>query len=184
MKIIQHLCLLRELKSKIAKSHGRLYRMAYAWGHDPDLAQDLAQETMEKALKQLSQLRDPEKLDSWMFGILNNCWHDHFRRQRNLLDINDITELKHEDTPEALHDRQDIVSSVRYSIARLPANQRYVVTLVDIEGFSYAEVATILDIPTGTVMSRLSRARKQLANYLLDYKVETQAKPTKLRRIV
>lgn len=185
MNLIKNICLHRELKQRIAKAHVRLYRVAYAWGHDPDLASDMAQETIAKALKKASQLREPEKLESWMFGIMTNCWRDHFRRTRECTNIDDI-ELHDNNTPDRMKHKQDIVTSVREAISRLPASQRYVVTLVDLEGFSYAEVAGILDIPVGTVMSRLSRARKQLAAKLLDYKVEHElpgARP-QLRSIV
>jgi RNA polymerase sigma-70 factor (ECF subfamily) len=169
MNIIKNLCQQRELRQKIANNHKRLYRTAYAWGHDAELASDLAQETMAKALKRINQLRDPNKLNSWLFGILINCWRDHFRQRRDVVDIADI-DLKHEDTPEKLKHKQDIVDNVRSSVARLPEGQRQVVTLVNLEGFSYAEVAEILEIPVGTVMSRLSRARSTLADYLLTYK--------------
>ena len=162
---------------------------AYSWGHDPALASDLSQEAMVKALKQVKQLRDPKKLDSWLFGILINCWRDHFRKLRETVDIDDV-ELQHEDTPEKLKQTQDMVDSVRGSIARLPEGQRQVVTLVNLEGFSYAEVAEILEIPVGTVMSRLSRARNTLAEYLLTYKINQDVSPittghgqAKLRRI-
>lgn len=184
MSLFNNVCLHRELKQRIADNHKRLYRTAFSWGHDPDLASDLAQETMVKALKRIGQLREPGKLDSWLFGILINCWRDHFRQQRDTVDITDV-ELPHDDTPEKLKQSEDLVSSVRHSIARLPEGQRQVVTLVNLEGFSYAEVAEILDIPVGTVMSRLSRARAALADSLLNYKTNQDINPArvKLRRI-
>lgn len=176
MSLLTKLCLHSNLKQRIADNHKRLYRTAYSWGHDPDLAADIAQETVAKALKRISQLRDPAKLDSWLFGILINCWRDHFRQQRDTVDIDDI-ELPHTDTPEKVKQTQDLVDSVRRSIARLPETQRQVVTLVNLEGFSYAEVAEILEIPVGTVMSRLSRARNTLAIYLLTYKTNQDLNP-------
>jgi RNA polymerase sigma-70 factor (ECF subfamily) len=184
MSLIKSVCQHRELKRRIADNHQRLYRTAFSWGHDPDLASDIAQETMAKALKRVSQLRDPKKLDSWLFGILINCWRDHFRQQRDTVDIAEV-ELPHNETPEKLKQSDDLVASVRRSIARLPEGQRQVVTLVNLEGFSYAEVAEILDIPVGTVMSRLSRARSTLAELLLSYKTNQDVKPAraKLRRI-
>ena len=184
MNFFKSVCQQRELKQRIADNHKRLYRTAFSWGHDPDLASDLAQETIVKALKRLGQLREPKKLDSWLFGILINCWRDHFRQQREMIDITEV-DLLHEDTPEKLKQRHDLVSNVRQSIARLPEGQRQVVTLVNLEGFSYAEVAEILDIPVGTVMSRLSRARSTLSESLLNYKTNQDVYPTraKLRRI-
>ena len=183
MGLLQNLCLQREIKQRIAKNHARLYRTVYAWCHNPDLASDLVQEAISKALKCTGQLRELEKLDGWLFGILVNCWRDHFRQHRDMLDIDEL-ELMHSDTPEAQFHTQDIVHNVRRSIERLPERQRQVVTLVDLEGFSYADVAEILDIPVGTVMSRLSRARQTLADYLLSYKTADTVsdKPT-LRRI-
>ena len=171
MNIIKNLCQQRDIRQKIANNHTRLYRTAYAWGHDADLASDLAQETIAKALKRTNQLRDPDKLNSWLFGILINCWRDHFRQLRDHIDIDEV-ELKHEETPEKLNQTQDMVDSVRASIARLPEGQRQVVTLVNLEGFSYADVAEILGIPVGTVMSRLSRARTSLSQSLLNYKTD------------
>ena len=72
------------------------------------------------------------------------------------------------ETPDIRHDRKQVVDRVRSAIATLPIGQRQVLTLVDLEGCSYIEVAQALDIPIGTVMSRLSRARKALKNQLLD----------------
>ena len=69
--------------------------------------------------------------------------------------------------PEGLHHRQDVIEQVRHAVSRLSEGQRHVVTLVDLEGFSYTEVSNILGIPVGTVMSRLSRARSHLAQMLL-----------------
>jgi len=184
MKIIENLCQQRDLKQRIANNRNRLFRMAFSWTHNRDLAADLTQETMLKALRALGKLRDPAALDSWLFGILSNCMRDHYRRQKETIDIDEV-ELKHSETPEKLNHKLDLVDSVRRSIAMLNEAQRHVVTLVDLEGFSYAEVATILEIPVGTVMSRLSRARQQLAHSLLDYKTDQTRSETdiKLRRV-
>jgi len=183
MKLLDCLCVQRELRQRIANTHGRLYRVAYAWGHDTDLAKDIVQETIAKALKKVSQLRETEKLDSWLFGILANCWRDHFRRQREFVDLDDVT-LTDDETPEKAHQREDLIMQVRAAVCRLSDGQRHVVTLVDLEGFSYSEVANILGIPVGTVMSRLARARSQLAEMLLASKAVSEPnKMTKLRSI-
>jgi RNA polymerase sigma-70 factor (ECF subfamily) len=75
-------------------------------------------------------------------------------------------ELGHDQTPESESGRLEVAVRVRAAIARLPEGQRQVVTLVDLEGFSYIEVAGILGIPIGTVMSRLCRARAALRDQL------------------
>lgn len=143
-----------------------LYRLAYAWCHDAALADDLVQETLSKALQKSSQLRDPKARDAWLFSILANCYRDHFRKLRDMDDIDDM-EISIEVTPETESGRNEIVDKVRAAIGRLAQGQRQVVTLVDIEGFSYVEVAQILDVPIGTVMSRLCRARAAMKDILL-----------------
>ena len=185
MKILEHVCRQRDLRQKIANNRTRLFRMAYAWGHNEDLANEITQEALTKALAAIGQLRKPESLNSWLFGILHNCWRDYFRKQRDMTDIDDVV-LQHEQTPEVLHEQQDIIKMVRQTIDMLPQGHRQVLSLVDLEGFSYAEVAEILGVPVGTVMSRLSRARRHMADILIEYR-PTQESPVKeriLRRII
>ena len=159
----------RAIRKHLEHNRDRLYRMAFAWSHDAALSDDLTQECIVKALRHGERLRDLTAIDGWLFGILTNCWRDHFRRLRPTEDI-DAMVLADNATPEHAHEQQLIVQCVRAATARLPQGQRQVVTLVDLGGFSYAEVAEILDVPIGTVMSRLCRARKQLARHLLDHK--------------
>jgi RNA polymerase sigma-70 factor (ECF subfamily) len=156
----------REAQRSLKEARTRLYRVAYAWCHSPALADDLVQETLTKALQKSGQLRDPKARDAWLFTILANCYRDHFRRSREMDDIDEI-EISTESTPETEMSRSEIVGKVRAAIERLPAGQRQVVTLVDIEGFSYVEVAQILEVPIGTVMSRLCRARNAMKALLL-----------------
>lgn len=128
---------------------------------------------MIKALQKFSQLRDPNAGQAWLFTILNNCFRDHFRRLRETEDIDNVT-LISEDTPEDDNIRLETIQKVRNAIARLSQGKRQVVTLVDLEGFSYVEVANILGTPVGTVMSRLCRARNALKSELLtEYKEAT-----------
>jgi RNA polymerase sigma-70 factor (ECF subfamily) len=104
-------------------------------------------------------------MNGWLFAILANCWRDHFRQNREMDDVEDIERVD-EFTPEDGHAQSQIVLRVRNAVARLPLGQRQVLTLVDLEEFSYAEVSAILEIPVGTVMSRLCRARKTLKSLL------------------
>jgi len=146
----------------------RLCRLAFSWCHDGALAEDLAQETLLKSLARVEQLRDEQALESWLFSILNNVWRDHLRTRREFVDIETLDELvlPDEEGPEQRFSRRQTVRRVRRAIAALPLGQRQVVTLVDIEECSYAEVARALDVPVGTVMSRLSRARQALRVHL------------------
>jgi RNA polymerase sigma-70 factor, ECF subfamily len=145
-----------------------LFRVACAWSHDRALADDLVQETLVKALEHADQLRDPERLRGWLFRIMANCWRDHLRTLRPTLDIEALDEelFGSDETPDLAFGRSETVARVRAAVARLPIGQRQVVTLVDLEEFSYAEVAAILGIPIGTVMSRLCRARLALRDEL------------------
>lgn len=161
----------RRLEQQLAESRCRLLRLAQAWCRNRQLAEDLVQETLAKALERHQQLRDEAALPAWLASILANCWHDHLRRSREHADIDELAEDDlgfAENCPEDDCLQNEVVRRVRAAIATLPAGQREVITLVDLEEFSYAEVAAILAIPIGTVMSRLSRARASLREKLVD----------------
>ena len=151
-----------------------LYRIAYAWCHDPALADDLVQET----------LSDEASLKAWLVAIMNHSWLDHLRKRRDFDDVEDWQDSLESaaDTPEVNCSREQVIACVRAAVARLPLGQRQVLTLVDLEEFGYAEVAGILDIPVGTVMSRLSRARASLKG-LLDTAAQHHVARTHLRRV-
>ncbi|MEW6119394.1 MAG: RNA polymerase sigma factor [Pseudomonadota bacterium] len=161
-----------------------LYRIAYAWCHETALADDLVQDTLSKAWVQRAQLRESGALKAWMVSIMHRCWMDHLRASRDFDNVDDWQDALESsaDTPEACCDREQIVACVRAAVATLPPGQRQVLTLVDLEEFGYAEVARILDIPVGTVMSRLSRARAALKR-ILDRKMQQAAGQPALRRV-
>ena len=182
MDILKLFCRTRESRTLLENSRAQLYRVAYSWCHNPALADDIVQETLIKAYRKSDQLRDPKAARSWLFSILSNCYNDHFRRNRETEDIDDITIID-ENSPETETRQLQIVVKVRDAVAALPGGQRQVVTLVDLEGFSYVEVATILDIPIGTVMSRLSRARKALKDILISEYGDLAGKDRVLRRV-
>ena len=161
----------------------RLYRIAYAWTHSPALADDLVQETLTKALTKSSQLRDPAASSAWLYSIMANCYTDHFRRQRTTEELDEET-LTHDATPEHESDRQQVIGRVRVAITKLSEGQRQVVTLVDLEGFSYVEVAQILAIPIGTVMSRLCRARLALREHLQECMTSAVTKTARMETMI
>lgn len=143
----------------------RLFRTAFAWCRDRDLADDLTQETLAKALAKAGQLKSFDALEGWLFRIMANLWRDHVRRDRPVDTISEV-EARTEENPEELNSQRQTVARVRRALDKLPENYRIALTLVDIEGFSYSETAAIMEVPAGTVMSRLSRGRKQLAELL------------------
>jgi RNA polymerase sigma-70 factor (ECF subfamily) len=172
----------RYFRGELEKRRELLYRLAYSWCHNPALADDLVQDAMVKALKNARQLKDAAAIKGWLSKILANCWYDHLRHTRETVDLDN---LPYEETASSgdEHEQQDIVSRVRAMIAELPVGQRQVITLVDLAGFSYAEISHILDIPVGTVMSRISRARKALKAKLADYDPRQDILRAKIRRI-
>jgi RNA polymerase sigma-70 factor (ECF subfamily) len=173
----------RLFRTILANSRGRLYRMAYSWTHDPALADDLVQQTCYQALRKQRHLRDIDAADAWLFRILANCLADHHRARREVLAGDDLL-MVDKWTPEHATQEDQIAQRVRKAIAGLPLAHRQVVTLVDLEGFSYASVAQILDIPVGTVMSRLSRGRGALREHLLELSSKSGLDmPATVRRI-
>ena len=172
----------RLIQNQLEKRWLRLYRVAYAWCHDPDLSSDLVQETMQKALKSSQQLQKAEALDAWLYTILTNCWRDHCRRSKETVEFNE-EELIDVSSADDDSERAMVVNQVRKAIAGLTQDQREVVTLVDLEGMSYAEVASVLNLPIGTVMSRLCRARRQLKDVLQVIKAEPEVSAPNLWRV-
>jgi RNA polymerase sigma-70 factor, ECF subfamily len=173
-----------EYRRRIEQSREMLYRLAYAWCHDGSLADDLAQEALLRALSREAQLRDPERLKSWLCAILANCLNDHHRRRREHHSEDVLQGLEADDgsTAEDSAAAAELSLRVRAEVARLPLGQRQVLTLVDLEGFSYAEVGEILAVPIGTVMSRLCRARQALRAPLMGF-APSMAAATRIRSV-
>ena len=159
--MINMICAGPALKKQIADSRDRLYRVAFSWCNDEMLADDLVQEAIETGISKRQQLRDESKLFPWMYRILNNAWYAHLRKDRkhDILDDDIASEVK---GPCSSCQEIELVTQVRVAVASLPKDQRQVISLVDLDGLRYCEVAEALDVPIGTVMSRLHRARKGL----------------------
>lgn len=136
--------------------------MALAWCHDAMLADDLVQETMMLSLQKIHQLKDDAAFDGWIYTILHNAWYGHLRKTRPSEDIDQIV-VADEASPEHEVLMQQVDFLVKTAMAKLPNAQRQVVSLVDLDGLSYSEVSAILQVPIGTVMSRLNRARNSLS---------------------
>lgn len=142
----------------------RLRRFALALTGDSEGADDLVQETCIRALSRVEQFRKGTRLDSWLFRIAQNEWID---RQRSLKARGQHIEI--EDAP-VISDAQSLsrmesglaLAEVSKSIAALPKELQMVLMLVCVDGRSYKEASDMLAIPTGTVMSRLARARQLL----------------------
>ncbi|GMQ91244.1 MAG: sigma-70 family RNA polymerase sigma factor [Gammaproteobacteria bacterium] len=183
MDVLNFFCRTREGKKRLEERRSRLFRIAYSWSHNAALADDLVQETLTKAMQKSSQLRDQKAGDAWLFTVMSNCYRDHFRRSKPTDEFEE-GDLINEQTPETETSRHQIIKHVRAAIAALVEGQRQVITLVDLEGFSYVEVAEILNVPIGTVMSRLCRARRALKERILhDSKKNTEVAESRIRRV-
>ncbi len=161
---------------RIEGSRKRLYRMALAWCHDMMLADDLAQETLVLAIQKIHQLKDEDAFDGWIYAILNNVWLSHLRKIRPNEDIDKVV-VADSVSPENELLVQQVDLMVRSAMARLPNAHRQVVTLVDLENLSYKEVADVLQVPIGTVMSRLNRARSALGKIIESDRQQQRNRP-------
>jgi RNA polymerase sigma-70 factor, ECF subfamily len=151
-----------------------LYAYAMVLSRNPDEASDLVQETCLRALKAKDRFRPGSNLKSWLFTILRNIWLNELRRNRtapkavefdsseNLLNVLPANT----DNPHDIYARKMERERVRTAIEQLPLELREILILREYEELSYQEIAVSLNCPTGTVMSRLARARLRLRELL------------------
>src|ERR1700758_5215739 len=149
-----------------------LYSYAVALTRSRSDAEDLVQETYVRALGAIGRLRADSNLKSWLFTILRNIWFNQLRQKRvtNLVPIDDdegtVDIAEPGKDPYAFYVSSMEQEQVRDAIKQLPLDFREVILLREFEELSYQEIATILDCPAGTVMSRLARARSKLRDLL------------------
>ena len=141
----------------------RLRRYARALTRDPSAADDLVQDCLARALAKSHLWQEGTDLRAWLFTILHNLAINQFRQTATRGRHVSIDETNEDDFQEAAVQEQKLMyHDVLNKLARLPEDQRAVLLLVAVEDLSYADAAEVLDIPVGTVMSRLSRARERL----------------------
>ncbi len=142
----------------------RLRRFAHGLSRSSADADDLTQMTIERALRARAQWQPGTRLDSWLYKIMRNLWIDTVRSRGR----QDRVEAPAEEAERLGHDPRDGVEAaidlniMMGAMERLPDEQREVVALILIEGFGYREAAELLDLPIGTVSSRLVRGRNAL----------------------
>ena len=153
---------------QIAPFYPRLRRFAYALTVDAADADDLTQLAAERAMTRYDQWQPGTKFDSWLFRIARNLWIDTVRergrRARREVDEAAGTAVEH-DPRSATHAAIDLGKAME-AMAQLPDEQREIVALILVDGMGYREVAELLDLPIGTVSSRLVRGRKALLELL------------------
>lgn len=162
----------------------QLYTAAMRVTRNPSDAEDLLQETFLKAYRAYHTFEAGTNLKAWLYRILTNTYINKYRkesRRPSEVDLGSVEDLYlyrrlgSEESAEAARTTEDRVldglveSDIKTAVENLPENFRLPVLLADLEGFSYKDIAEILDIPIGTVMSRLHRGRKAMQKALWDY---------------
>ena len=145
-----------------------LRRYALSLTRRPDQADDLVQQTVERAIAGAASFDSVQRLEPWLFRITRNAFIDLTRRHRTegvQVDVFDIPEALPDDNDRVIEARL-MLRATRDAMKTLPPEQAEILHLICVEELSYAEAAEVLDIPKGTVMSRLSRARLALAERL------------------
>jgi RNA polymerase sigma-70 factor (ECF subfamily) len=146
-----------------------LYGTALRLTRRPQDAEDLVQDTYLKAFRAARQFQRGTNLKAWLFTILHNTYRNLRRHDgRNPVDVNSevveraVDQVAADHTPEQLLTRATLDADLQAALESLPESFRQAVWLRDVEEFSYAEIAAMLDVPIGTVMSRISRGRRML----------------------
>ncbi|HEX6650976.1 MAG TPA: sigma-70 family RNA polymerase sigma factor [Pyrinomonadaceae bacterium] len=155
-----------------------LFGYAMMLTRDVTEAEDLVQETYVRAARAANQ--PDNNLKPWLFVIMRNAWLNQVRHKNSGprfvdLEPNEST-ADTQETPHVVYLRKLEREQVRQAIESLPDAYREIVVLRDIEGFTYQEIATVLDCPAGTVMSRLGRARGRLRKLLSAWQTKARAR--------
>ena len=135
---------------------------------NPEHADDLVQDSLERALSNWHRRRPEADLRSWMYTIVYNRFLTEWRRQRRYAAVRSLSECLDEDLPAVDGGQGSALThrDLMRGFEELPPEQRAVLLLVGVDDFSYKETACILGVPIGTVMSRLSRGRERLREYM------------------
>jgi len=172
----------REFERQALPFLDSLYNTAYRLARNAEDAEDLVQETYLKAYRSFEQFTPGTNLKAWLFKILKNTFINLYRKRQAAPQEGDFSAIEggfegqvqpeaagRMPTPEQEALENALDENVQRALDRLPPDYRMAVVLADLEGFSYKEIAEILEIPVGTVMSRLYRGRKRLEEDLLRY---------------
>ena len=166
----------------------QLYNHLLRMTRDPALAEDLLQETYLRAFRGFPGFREGTNLRAWLYKIATNTFINEYRRQQRRPDLRSIDDMEEHAlhgalggleqaaqqgaTPEAAVLDSIADETVKAALEALPEQFRIPVLLADVDGFSYKEIAEMLDVPIGTVMSRLHRGRKWMQKRLYDFAKE------------
>ena len=176
-----------------------LYNTAYRMTRNPEDAEDLVQETYLKAYRYYDKFEEGTNFKAWLFKIMKNTFINNYRKRQQSPAFSDFADIEesfesqvNEDTVRQIRNPEEellenvLDQDVQLALDRLPPDYRMVVVLADLEGFSYKEIADILEVPVGTVMSRLYRGRRLLEAAMLEFArdhgyLREGVEPTKMR---
>jgi RNA polymerase sigma-70 factor (ECF subfamily) len=164
----------------VERYQGRVYGMVYGMVRNREDARDITQDAFVKAYNNLDSFRLESSFYTWLYRIAMNLAIDHLRKRKRRGQTSfdeqvasrdadgGIDEAHHQDSPRKLLERQQLYARIMDAMEKLPEDQRQAVLLRELEGLSYKEIADVMGIPEGTVMSRLFYARKKLQRLLAD----------------
>jgi RNA polymerase sigma-70 factor (ECF subfamily) len=175
-----------------------LYNTAYRMTRNSEDAEDLVQETYLKAYRYYDKFEEGTNFKAWLFKIMKNTFINNYRRKQNAPALSDFADIEenfesqvNEDAVRQIKNPEDellenvLDEDVQRALDKLPPDYRMVVILADLEGFSYKEIADILEVPVGTVMSRLYRGRRLMEEAMLGFAREygylRDGEPAKMR---
>jgi RNA polymerase sigma-70 factor, ECF subfamily len=162
----------------VEKYQNRIFSMVYGMTRNREDARDIAQDTFVKAYRSLDSFRLESSFYTWLYRIAMNLTIDHARKVKRQAtgefdeeiaqrdDTGSIAEPHHIDSPTRALERKQLHKEIMDALDKLPEDQKQVILLRELEGLSYKEIADILEIPEGTVMSRLFYARKKMQKLL------------------
>ena len=152
-----------EFRRELVELLPRLRRFASVLTRSHDDAEDVVQAAVERALRHADSWQQGSRLDSWLYKIMQNLWRDELRAHRRRAEpLESHADIAGADGRDGTI-RHIQSNEARQALEELPEDQRVVIALVVLEGMSYQQAADILEVPVGTVMSRLARARARLA---------------------
>lgn len=156
----------------------RVYNIALKMLHNQEDAYDITQEVFIRVFKSMKEFREEASFSTWIYRITKNACLDELRKRKNKATVSLDEDLETEDGaikrqvedcspgPDALYESMELRDIVRTAIGHLSDEHKFVIILRDLQGFSYEEIAKVLECPEGTVKSRINRARKALKEIL------------------
>ena len=167
-----------DVRQLIEANYSAVYGYAYRLAGNPADAEDVTQQTFLIAHQKLHQVREAEKADRWLFAVVRSCFLKSRRRKRPAPAAN--LELNVDEIPESLTDESEVDTELLQNVLdELPDDSRIVLVMFYFEELSYKEIAAALDVPIGTVMSRLARAKGRLRHALSDKPADGNAQASK-----